>query len=258
MRNTIIAGNWKMHKTFAEAKEFFQEISDWEKDFVHKCKILIFPPDLYVPSALEITNINDIDIGVQNIYYKDFGAFTGQISAKMLSSIGCNYSLVGHSERRKIFHETNEETNLKLKSLLENNFNIVLCIGETENERETRKTEDVLATQLNIGLKDISAEEMQNIIIAYEPVWAIGTGKTATPEIAQDAHKFVRNWLSEKYGNQVSDEISILYGGSVKVSNIEKLIKQEDIDGALIGGASLNLDDFKKIIEISENNINRQ
>ncbi|MBC8526193.1 MAG: triose-phosphate isomerase, partial [Candidatus Cloacimonetes bacterium] len=170
----------------------------------------------------------------------------------------CNYSLVGHSERRKIFHETNEETNLKLKSLLENNFNIVLCIGETENERETRKTEDVLATQLNIGLKDISAEEMQNIIIAYEPVWAIGTGKTATPEIAQDAHQFVRNWLSEKYGNQVSYEISILYGGSVKVSNIEKLIKQEDIDGALIGGASLNLDDFKKIIEISENNINRQ
>ena len=252
MRKIIIAGNWKMNKSFAEAKEFFQKISDWERNFNHKNKIFIFPPDLYIQETLKILNDNDIEIGSQNIYFKDFGAFTGQISPKMLSSIGCNNSLVGHSERRKIFHESDEETNLKVKILLENNFNITFCIGETEQERESEKTEDVLATQLEIGLKDISAEKMQNIIIAYEPVWAIGTGKTATPEIAQDAHHFIRNWLSEKFGNKVADNISILYGGSVKVANIENLICQNDIDGALIGGASLNLEDFTKIIEISE------
>ena len=255
MRKTIVAGNWKMSKTVEEANEFFQGISDWEKNYNHNSQILIFPPNLYIQTALEILKENDINIGVQNIYYKDFGAYTGEISPKMILSIGCDYSLVGHSERRNIFHETDEEVNLKVKSLISNGVNVVMCIGETEEEREAGKTEKVLERQLNYGLKDILPPDMKNVILAYEPVWAIGTGKTATPEIAEQAHKFIRDWISQKFGGKIADEISILYGGSIKVSNIRELIAQEDIDGGLIGGASLKLEDFIEIIKISEINI---
>lgn len=256
MRKIIIAGNWKMNKTFSGAKEFFSGIAAWEKSFDHKNNILIFPPSLYITTALEMLNGNDIGIGAQNIYHKNFGAYTGEISPKMLLSVGCEYSLVGHSERRKIFHETDEEVNLKIKSLLASGLKIVMCIGETEKERETNKTEEVLNHQLGLGLKDISPTDMKNIIIAYEPVWAIGTGKTATPEIAEQAHKFIRDWLSQKFEKKIADEISILYGGSVKVSNCKSLIEQEDIDGGLIGGASLSLNDFIEIIKISEDGHN--
>ncbi len=252
MRKTIIAGNWKMNKTFEEANDFFQGISEWEKDFEHRCQILIFPSNIYIQSALQSLDENDIDIGVQNIYYKDFGAYTGEISPKMLLSIGCKYSLVGHSERRNIFYETDEEVNLKVKSLIANSLNVVMCIGETEEQRLAEETEKVLEKQLGVGLKDISGKDMENIVIAYEPVWAIGTGKTATPEIAEQAHKFIRDWLSQKFEKKIADEISILYGGSIKVSNIRNLIAQEDIDGGLIGGASLKLEDFIEIIELSE------
>ncbi|MEA3475228.1 MAG: triose-phosphate isomerase [Candidatus Cloacimonadota bacterium] len=256
MRKTIISGNWKMNKTVEEANDFFQGISDWEKNFKHNNQILIFPPNLYIQNALKILSKNSIDIGVQNIYYKDFGAYTGEISPKMILSIGCKYSLVGHSERRKIFHETDEDINRKVTSLISNGLNVVMCIGETEEQRLAEKTEKVLEKQLSLGLKDISDKDMENIVIAYEPVWAIGTGKTATPEIAEQAHKFIRDWLSQKFGKKIADETSILYGGSIKVSNIGELIAQEDIDGGLIGGASLNLNDFKKIIEISEDGHN--
>ena len=252
MRKIIIAGNWKMNKTLNKVKDFFEGISEWEKDFKHRCQILLFPSNIYLQSALKILDENRIDIGVQNIYYKDFGAYTGEISPKMILSVGCKYSLVGHSERRHIFHETNEEVNLKVKSLISNGVNVVMCIGETEEERENGKTEQLLEQQLNYGLKDILPSEMKNIILAYEPVWAIGTGKTATPEIAEDAHKFIRDWISQKLGKKIADKISILYGGSIKVSNIQDLIAQEDIDGGLIGGASLKLEDFKEIIKISE------
>lgn len=252
MRKTIIAGNWKMNKTVEEANDFFQKISEWEKNFKHNSQILIFPPNLYIQNALKILGENSIDIGVQNIYFKDFGAYTGEISSKMILSVGCKYSLVGHSERRKIFHETDDDVNLKVKSLISNGVNVVMCIGETEEEREAGNTEKVLEQQLNYGLRDILSSDMKNIILAYEPVWAIGTGKTATPEIAEQAHKFIRDWLSQKFEKKIADEISILYGGSIKVSNIRELIAQEDIDGGLIGGASLNLNDFIEIIELSE------
>lgn len=258
MRKIIIAGNWKMNKTLDEVMVFFKGISEWEKDFEHRCQILIFPSNIYIQSALKMLDENNIDIGVQNIYYNDFGAYTGEISSKMILSIGSKYSLVGHSERRNIFHETDEEVNLKVKSLISNGVNVVMCVGETEEERDAGKTEKVLEWQLNYGLKDILPPDMKNIILAYEPVWAIGTGKTATPEIAEQAHKFIRDWISQKFGKKIADEISILYGGSIKVSNIRDLIAQEDIDGGLIGGASLKLEDFIEIIKISEKNINRQ
>ncbi len=252
MRRMIISGNWKMYKTLEETITFFEELSAWEKSSSHRNQLLIFPPNLYTMTALEKTRENDIDIGVQNVYFEDFGAFTGEISAPMLTSIGCKYTLVGHSERRHIFHETDEETNLKILSLIEHRKHIVFCIGEKEDQRDEGLTEQVLDTQLTIGLQDVHEKDMQHIVIAYEPVWAIGTGKTATPEIAQEAHAFIRNWLSAHFNTIVAKKTRILYGGSVKVTNCEGLLEKSDIDGALIGGASLKINDYIEIIKISE------
>ncbi|HEX37571.1 MAG TPA: triose-phosphate isomerase [Candidatus Cloacimonetes bacterium] len=258
MRRMIIAGNWKMYKTLEETLVFFDELSSWEKDFRHENQILIFPPNLYTMSCLEKTRGNDIDIGVQNIYFKDFGAYTGEISPPMLTSIGCKYALVGHSERRHIFAENDEEINRKILSLLKHKKHIVFCVGEKENEREDGYTEQVLTNQLRYGLGDVGEKDMQQITIAYEPVWAIGTGKTATPEIAQDAHAFIRNWLKDNYSSHVANKARILYGGSVKVANCEGLLIQPDIDGALIGGASLKINDFIEIIKKGEEVANRK
>ena len=252
MRKMIISGNWKMYKTLDETLVFFDELTAWEKDFKHKNQLLIFPPSLYTMTVLEKTHKSQIDIGVQNIYFKDFGAYTGEISAPMLTSIGCEYALVGHSERRHIFHETDEETNLKILALLEHKKQIVFCIGEKEDEREQGMTEQVLDTQLTRGLEDVEFSDMKNIVIAYEPVWAIGTGKTATPEIAQEAHAYIRGWLEEHFDAQVADKTRILYGGSVKVENCEGLLEKPDIDGALIGGASLKIKDYIEIVKRAE------
>lgn len=258
MRRMIISGNWKMYKTLEETLTFFEELSAWEKGSSHKNQLLIFPPSLYTMTALEKTRENDIDIGVQNIYFKDFGAFTGEISAPMLTSIGGKYALVGHSERRHIFHEADEEINLKILALIEHRKHIVFCIGEKEDEREQGLTEKVLDRQLSRGLQDVNEKDMEHIVVAYEPVWAIGTGKTATPEIAQDAHAFIRNWLSNYFNIHVAEKTRILYGGSVKVDNCDGLLIKPDIDGALIGGASLNINDYIEIIKISEEVVRRK
>ena len=252
MRRMIISGNWKMYKTLEETITFFEELSAWEKGSSHINQLLIFPPSLYTMTALEKTRDTDIDIGVQNIYFKDFGAYTGEISSPMLTSIGCKYALVGHSERRHIFHETDEEINLKILALIENRKHIVFCIGEKESQRDEGLTEQVLDTQLAIGLQDVHEKDMQHVVIAYEPVWAIGTGKTATPEIAQDAHAFIRKWLSTHFNSSVANKTRILYGGSVKAANCKELLEKQDIDGALIGGASLKIKDYIEIIKISE------
>lgn len=252
MRPIIIAGNWKMHKTYAEAKEFFYEISDWRRDFPDHIQVLIFPPSLYLIDAIEICKQANIGIGAQNIYYKDFGAFTGEISAKMIREAGATHAIVGHSERRYIFHETDNEVNLKLKSVIANELTAIICVGETGEEREAGETLQVLERQLKEGFRDIPSKNTDKIVVAYEPVWAIGTGKTATPEIAEDAHKFIRDWIGKNYGAESSLIVPILYGGSVDVKNIKDLLLQPDIDGALIGGASLRIDDFKKMIEIAE------
>jgi triosephosphate isomerase len=252
MRPIIIAGNWKMNKTYDEAKKFFHEISDWGKNFPNHTQVLIFPPSLYLIDGIRICGQANIGIGAQNIYYEDFGAFTGEISAKMIKEAGATHSLIGHSERRHIFHESDRDVNLKLKSVVAHDLTAIICVGETAEEREAGKTEEVLERQLNEGFRDIPSKDMDKIVIAYEPVWAIGTGKTATPGIAEDAHRFIREWINRNYDTESGIIVPILYGGSVNVKNIKDLLLQPDIDGTLIGGASLKIDDFTKMIEIAE------
>lgn len=252
MRKIIIAGNWKMHKTLHEVTDFLHKISEWEDAYQHKSHIGIFPPSLYLNIALEQLKNNNIFVGAQNVHDQDFGAFTGEISPQMLVSVNCKYSLVGHSERRHVFGEKDEFLNNKVLALLQNKLKVVLCIGEKEQQREDDKTEEVLQTQLSLDLKKVKNKDMRNVIIAYEPVWAIGTGKTATPETAQTAHAFIREWLSDRFNADIANGTSILYGGSVKPGNIESLIRENDIDGALIGGASLKVDSFTEIIKRAE------
>ena len=252
MRKTVIAGNWKMHKTLNEVGDFLHKISEWENTFQHKCKIGIFPPAIYLNMTLQQLKNNNIFVGAQNVHYKNSGAFTGEISPKMLSSVNCKYSLVGHSERRHIFGEKDDFLNKKVISLLKNNQNVVLCIGEQEEDREKGNTENVLNGQLTNNLKNVKNDEVKNLMIAYEPVWAIGTGKTATPEIAQKAHAYIRNLLEIRFNQEIADDVTIMYGGSVKPKNIESLIIQNDIDGALIGGASLQVDSFTEVIKLAE------
>lgn len=252
MRKIIIAGNWKMNKTLDEVSDFLHEISEWEDTFQHKCEIGIFPPEIYLNIALEQLKNNSIFVGAQNVHDKDFGAFTGELSPKMLSSLNCKYSLVGHSERRHVFGEEDDFLNRKVLSVLKNKLSVVLCLGETEEERDDGQTETVLEKQLSKGLSKVKTKQMKKVILAYEPVWAIGTGKTATPEIAETAHQFIRDWLTNKYSEEVADDTTIMYGGSVKPKNVESLICQKNIDGALIGGASLKVDSFTEVISKAE------
>lgn len=250
MRNIIIAGNWKMNKLFSEVEEFLYELSDNLEDkdtsFVD---VLVCPPALYLELSSDIANDSKFFIGAQNVNDNDLGAYTGEISAPMLNSMDIPYCIIGHSERRKYYHESDEMINLKLKKLHENGMIPILCIGETLEQRENNITKDVITAQLNGGFKDVSIND--NVIIAYEPVWAIGTGKTATPEQAQEIHSFIRNWLEENYSQEVSKNIPILYGGSMKPENIKELLNQSDIDGGLIGGAALDIKKFTQMIEIA-------
>jgi triosephosphate isomerase len=245
MRKTILAANWKMNLTKDEAEALISNIEFINTD---QLSTMIFPPSIYL-TDFNHDYQNITTIGVQNISNHEQGAFTGELSAKMVKSNGISTTLVGHSERRNIFRESNELTNQKIKQALAHDMTIVFCIGETLEERESDATFDILAQQLDDGLKGVSDDDFRNILIAYEPVWAIGTGKTATPEIAQEAHAYIRKHLSNKI--KFSEEIIILYGGSVKSSNIVDLIQQQDIDGALIGGASLKSEEFNSIIELA-------
>ncbi len=244
MRRPLIAANWKMNKTLEETKSFLNEFISLVKD-VKDIDIVIAPPftSLYLASTM-LQNTN-IFLSSQNLFYEEKGAYTGEISPIMLKDIGCSYVIVGHSERRQYFNETDEIINKKIRAARLHNLNVIFCIGESLEERENQKTFDVLKRQLDKGLKDISFE---NIVIAYEPIWAIGTGKTATPEQAQEAHKYIREQLSLKYGDKAK-EMRILYGGSVTPENIDSLMACHDIDGALVGGASLKPDSFARIVK---------
>jgi len=249
MRRTIIAGNWKMNKLFYEAGDFLNELCDFvDETYLGDAQVIIAPPALYLDLAKEITYEAEISISAQNIHKEEFGAFTGEISAPMLHSMEIDYSIIGHSERRKYFGETDETVNQKLKMLLKYNLKPIVCIGETLQQREKGITQDVIKSQLEKIFADIS--ENENIILAYEPVWAIGTGKNATPVQAQEVHAFIRNWLIKRYAEDFASKIPILYGGSVKPENIHELIRQPDINGALIGGASLSIIKFINIINI--------
>ena len=246
MRRLLIAGNWKMHKTVEGALSLIRELKRLVSDVNHR-DILVCPPftALYaVKAELEGSNIS---LGAQNMFYEEEGAFTGEISPLMLRDVGCSYVILGHSERRHIFGETDELINKKVLSAVNHGLIPILCVGETLQEREDGKTKEVIERQVREGLKGLS--ETSEFVIAYEPVWAIGTGRTATPELAEEVHSFIRELLSEMFGAKKAESVRILYGGSVKPENAAGLLSQPNIDGSLVGGASLKADSFAKIVK---------
>ncbi len=249
MRKPFIAGNWKMNMGVKETSDFFNTLFKLIDDY-QRVDIAIAPPFTSIPEAIKVCEGKKIYIGAQNMYFEESGAFTGEISPLMLKELGVDFVILGHSERRHIFGESNSLIAKKLKKALEHNFIPILCVGETLKEREDEKTETVLKEQIDSAFNELDSEEAKRVIIAYEPVWAIGTGKTATPEIAGQAHFFIRKRLKELYNSIVAEEVRILYGGSVKPENAASLLSVRDIDGALIGGASLKPESFAQIIKI--------
>lgn len=250
MRKPIIAGNWKMNMTAEEAIA----LSNGIKRSVYKIddvEIVLAPPFTSLSDVKDIITDTNISLAAQNMYWEKIGAFTGEISPAMVKSAGCKYVIIGHSERRAYFGETNETVNRKVKAALKEGLLAIMCVGEKLEERESGKAFDVISEHVEKGLIDVENNEILNVVIAYEPVWAIGTGKNATPDQAQEAHKFIRDLLTKKYGRESANGIRIQYGGSVKPGNIESLIAEKDIDGALVGGASLKPDSFSEMIKIA-------
>ena len=249
MRRKVIAGNWKMNNDLKETQNLLSKLTSGISMDNLSCDVIVCPPFTSLLEAHTLLRDTKIRLGAQNMYFESSGAFTGEISASMLKSVGCEYVILGHSERRNIFGETDELINYKIKKANASGLKPIFCVGELLEEREAGVTEKVIEKQIKSGLKDISPEEMGNMIIAYEPVWAIGTGKTASPEQAEEVHKFIRNLINDKYGASISDKIIIQYGGSVNNKNARELLSQKDIDGALVGGASLKADSFIEIIQ---------
>ncbi|MCF2612101.1 triose-phosphate isomerase [Fusobacterium perfoetens] len=248
MRKTIIAGNWKMNKTNKEAVEMLTELKEIVKG-IDSVGIVIGAPFTALSDAVKAVAGSNIKIAAENVYPKESGAYTGEVSPVMLKEIGVEYVILGHSERREYFKESDEFINEKVKCVLAHGMTPILCIGEKLEDREAGRTNDVNKTQINGGLAGLTAEEAKKVVIAYEPVWAIGTGKTATPEIAEETHKAIREELARMFGEEVANEITIQYGGSMKPENAQELLAQADIDGGLIGGASLKAQDFSKIVK---------
>ncbi len=249
MREWIVAGNWKMNNTVKDAVALASAIKDGSKD-IKGGTIIVAPVFTTLVSVAEAIKGSGIRLAAQNVFYEEKGAFTGEIAPALLLDVGCAYVIIGHSERRKYFHETDEGVNAKTKKALASGLRPIVCVGETEEEREKGITEFVVGTQIRKGLYTI--ESLKNIVIAYEPVWAIGTGKNATPAEAQEVHAFIRSLLRKSYGEEAAG-VQILYGGSVTKDNIGELISMEDIDGALVGGASLKSDSFLSIIKAVAN-----
>ncbi|HTP64060.1 MAG TPA: triose-phosphate isomerase [Geobacteraceae bacterium] len=247
MRKPVIAGNWKLFKTNGEAVELVTGLVPLVKNN-NKVEIVVGPVFTALTSVKKAISGSNILLSGQDCYWEEEGAFTGEVSPKLLRDAGCSHVIIGHSERRQFFGETDETVNRKIKAALKAGLTVLFCIGETLAEREAEKTFDVLKKQVTGGLADISGEELQSVIIAYEPVWAIGTGKTATDEQAQEAHAFIRSLVNGLYDRSTGDKIRILYGGSVKPENIKGLMTQPDIDGALVGGASLKAESFAAIV----------
>ncbi len=246
MRRVIIAGNWKMNKTNAEAIGLAEKLIGNEGDG-DKVRMVICPPFTALSDVARTIKGSKIFLGAQNVYFKESGAFTGEIAPLMLLTIGVTYVILGHSERREYFSETDRIVNNKVKMAQAAGLIPIVCIGEKLEDREKGKTEEVIGAQISGSLEDLGDNEMKNIVLAYEPVWAIGTGKTASPKMAQEVHEFIRMKLRHKFG-VIADQVSILYGGSMNGSNARDLIAQPDIDGGLIGGASLKAEEFIKII----------
>jgi len=248
MRKNLMAGNWKMNKTIDEAVSLAKELVEKNKN-VNDRDIMIAPTFVCLKSVYDVTKGTNIKLGSQNMYFEESGAFTGEISPDMLKSCGVEYVILGHSERRHIFGETDELINKKVLKAIEKSFKPVLCVGELLEEREAGKAVDVVKEQVINGLKDVKEDDLKNVVIAYEPVWAIGTGKTASPEDADEMHKEIRKIISSIYSDNASENIVILYGGSMKDSNVDNLMAKENIDGGLVGGAALKSDSFSRIIQ---------
>ena len=248
MRKNIVAGNWKMNTSFNEAIELANSLTKLENTFDKNTEVIICPPFLYVKSLIDLLDNTSIKVGTQNSANKIEGAYTGETSAKMIKSINADYVIIGHSERREYYNESDEILNTKLNLVLENNLKPIFCVGEQLEDRKSGKYFDVIKSQIINGTFSLNKDEYSKLVIAYEPVWAIGTGETASPEQAQEIHLFIRNLIAEKYGNDIANNISILYGGSVKPDNAKEIFSKSDVDGGLIGGAALNANNFTEII----------
>lgn len=248
MRRNIVAGNWKSNETFNQADDLINDIAEGLRAFDSTdVDVIVCPPFPYLELVQDAAEDVEFFVGAQNVSKFDNGAYTGEVSAQMLQSMNVYYCIVGHSERRKYFFETNQDVAEKVNKLLAVDITPIVCVGESLEDREAGKHFDVIREQVSQGLFHLSAEAMEKVIIAYEPVWAIGTGKTATKEQAQEIHAFIRNMLAEKYSDDTAQEISILYGGSCNAKNAKELFAQQDVDGGLIGGASLKAADFIEI-----------
>jgi len=248
VRKIIIAGNWKLNKTIAEAVELVSEIKS-QADGVTNVDIVVCPVFTALSEVNKIVAGSNVGLGAQDLYWEDSGAFTGEVSVPLLKDAGCQYVIIGHSERRQYFGETNETVNSKVKAALAGGLIPIVCVGENLEQREADKAFDVVKDHVENSLKGFSADEMKKIIVAYEPVWAIGTGKTASPAQAQEIHNFIRSLLKEMHNDEVAESMRIQYGGSVKPENAKELMGQKDIDGALVGGAALKAESFLGIIK---------
>ncbi len=249
-RKPLIAGNWKMFKTCSEAVVTAQKLTSLLAGNID-IDVMIAPPFTALALVADAVRGTRVSLGAQNLFWENEGAYTGEISSSMLLSAGCSYVIIGHSERRQHFGETDETVNKKIKAALKNGLVPVMCIGETEEERESNATFTVIERQIKKGLEGFAADDLETLVVAYEPVWAIGTGKTATSAQAQEVHQFLRSMLAKSFGNMLAKSIRILYGGSVKPNNIGELMSMPDVDGALVGGASLDPETFSKIVQFN-------
>ena len=248
MRRNIVAGNWKSNELFSQADELINDIAEGLREFDNTdVDVIVCPPFPYLELVGDASEDVEFFVGAQNVSKFDNGAFTGEVSAKMLQSMNIDYCIVGHSERRKYFNETNQDVAEKVNKLLEADINPIVCVGESLEQREAGSHFELIRSQVSEGLFHLDCEQIKRTVIAYEPVWAIGTGKTATKEQAQEVHAFIRAMLAEKYSDDVAQEVSILYGGSCNAKNARELFAQTDVDGGLIGGASLKAADFIEI-----------
>jgi triosephosphate isomerase len=247
MNKQFVAGNWKMNLTLVEARDLATKLCDAlaNSDAVD---VGVFPSYVFLNDICEILSGSNVTVGAQNMNQENSGAFTGEVSGPMLRDVGCTHVIIGHSERRIIFHETNSMINLKIKAALSYSLSPIFCVGEKQEERDANRTNDVIGCQLSDGLEGLTTEQVKELTIAYEPVWAIGTGKTASPEQANEVHAFIRNTIESKYDNETAKSIRIQYGGSVNPKNVRDLLGQPEIDGALVGGASLEANSFLEII----------
>ena len=245
-RKAVIAGNWKMNKTPAEATALINEMKPLVKDA--DCDVVLCVPYVDIPAAVEAAKGSNIKIGAENVHFKESGAYTGEIAANMLTELGVEYVVIGHSERRQYFGETDQTVNLRTLAALKSGLTAIVCVGETLEQRELGYTETLLKFQTKMALTNVTAEQLKNVIIAYEPVWAIGTGVTATADQADEGNGYVREAIAEVYGKEVAETVTVQYGGSMNAKNADELVAKVNVDGGLIGGASLKAPDFAAIV----------